>query len=348
MLTTQDIIRDVKYYLKSIWDYKFIVLIGAFLICALYTYKLMKRPPLYIAEKTFMVSDDDGGGSGLASILGQIGLTGSPGGNYNYNKIIEIGSSNLIIDQMLFDSAVLDNKSDYIANHIIRVYNLHKIWKSDTLLNEFVFTPSNIDTRKGKIVRKVLQDRVKGNKKIPSSSRFVRFGYSEESTIISITGETISPELSIMLAERTYDKLSKFYIDKSIERQLTTFKQLEAKADSIYGLLVGSESAAASSSDYNLGLVLEKDRLPFARSMRNIELYGAMYAEILKNKETAAFVLNSQTPFFQSIDSPFAPLGNANKYSILSSIISFVAGFFIAAILVMIYAYYKKEIKPIV
>ena len=348
MLTAQDIIRDLKYYTLSVWKRKFIVLIVGVLVAIGWSYKLLRKPPLYIAEKTFMVSDDEGGG-GISSILGQFGFGGAGGaGNYNYKKILEIGKSNLIIDQVLFDSATINGVEGLIANHIITLYDLHKYWNKDTVLNDFYFTESNQNTRKGKLARKVLQGKIKGNPKDPSSKKLVRFDYSEESTILKISGETKLEELSIVLAESTYENLSRFYINKSIERQLTTYKQLEAKADSLYGLLSGSESSLARSADYNRGLVLEKDRMPFSRSLRNIELYGTMYGEVLKNKETAEFMLNSQTPFFQTIDSPFAPLGNANTFSIFNAILAFITGVVLTSVVLIVWAYYQKEIKPLI
>jgi hypothetical protein len=107
-----------------------------------------------------------------------------------------------------------------------------------------------------------------------------------------------------------------------------------------------NEKSYAQSSDFNQGLILNSDRLPQARSMRNIELYATMYGEVLKNKETAEFMLNSQTPYFQAIDSPYLPLYNQNKFSLVGTIL-FVLGIGIVAILfVVVYAYYQKEVKP--
>ncbi len=346
MLTAQDIVKDLKYYALSVWKKKIIILIVSALVALGWSYKLIKRPPNFVAEKTFMVSDDEGS-SGISSILGQFGFGGGGGGgNYNYKKIMEIGQSNLIIDQVLFDSATIQGKKDLVANRIIELYDLHKNWNKDTVLNDFLFTKNNISSRKGKLARKILQAKIKGNPKEPSSKKLVRFDYSEESTILKISGESRFEELSIVLAESTYEKLSRFYINKSIERQATTYNQLKAKADSIYRLLSGSEGSLARSSNYNRGLVLPSDNLTSARSMRNIEMYSTMYGEVLKNKETAEFLLKSQTPFFQTIDSPFSPLQNSNTFSIINAILAFITGAILSAILFILLAYYQKEIKP--
>jgi uncharacterized protein involved in exopolysaccharide biosynthesis len=347
MLTVKDIVQDLKVYFTNLWKKKFLVIGIAALISIGWSLKLINKPPIFVAAKTFMVSDDEGGGGGISSILGQFGIGGMGGGSYNYQKILEIGTSNLIIDQVLFETVELNGNTDFLGNHIINIYDLYDRWNKDTMLRDFVFTARNIESEKGRVARKILEAKVKGDPTNPNSDRLLRITFSEESSILKISGETKNSKLSIALAETLYTKLSRFYIDKSIERQLSTYEQLESKADSIYGLLSSSERTFATSSDFNRGLVLSQDRLAYARSMRDIEMYSAMYGEVLKNKETAEFLLNSQTPFFQAIDSPYLPLFNSNRFRTIQAIIAFIVGLIIASVLVIGATYFKKEIKPL-
>ncbi len=346
MITTKEIVQDLSWYGKAIWKRKFIILSVGLIFAVVSVFLSLNKPPLYIADKTFMVSDDEGGGGGVASILGQFGLGGMGGGNYNYQKILEIGTSNLILDQVLFEKAEIEDTTDFIANHIIRLENLHKNWNKDTFLFDFVFTQSNFNSKKGRVARKILESKLKGDLSNPSSKRLVKITFGGESSILKISGQTKNPKLSIAIVETLYAKLSKFYIDKSIERQRETYEQLENKADSIYSLLSASELQFARSTDFNRGLVLTQDRIDYARSMRDIEMYSTMYSEVLKNKETAQFLLNSQTPFFQAIDSPYLPLHNANNFRLLGSIILFMIGIVTGIIIIIGFSYYQKEIKP--
>jgi uncharacterized protein involved in exopolysaccharide biosynthesis len=345
MISTKEVFQDIKFYSHEVWKKKYLIMGITVLATVFYTYISMTQPKEYMAEKTFMVSDDEGGG-GISSILGQFGLGASGGGKNNYQKITEIGRSNLIIEKVLMDSAELAGKNDIIANHLIRELDLHKSWEDSESLNGFLFTKSNMNLSSASEVKKILQSRLRGNTELPSPGGIVEITYDLESTILSITAKTPSANLSIVLAESSYAKLAEFYIDKAIQSQRATYLQLKNKADSIAGLLSGSERAYAQSSDFNQGLILTSDRLPQARSMRNIELYATMYGEVLKNKETAEFMLNSQTPYFQAIDSPYLPLYNQNKFSLVGTIL-FVLGIAIVAILfVVVYAYYQKEVKP--
>lgn len=345
-MTTQEVFRDIKQYSIEIWKKKYIILGVTILAAAYHIYSSVTQPKKYVAEKTFMVSDDEGGG-GISSILGQFGF-GAPGGSKNnYQKIIEIGRSNLIIDRVLMDSAELEGNKDLIANHIIKELNLHKSWEDSESIQDFLFTDSNLNVNNTSVVKKILQALVRGNTELASPGGIVDITYDQESTILRISASTPSASLSIKLAETLYDKLADFYINKAIQSQSATYLQLKSKADSLAGLLSGSEKLYAQSSDFNQGLILTSDRLSQARSMRNIEVYATMYGEVLKNKETAEFMLNSQTPYFQAIDYPYLPLYNQNKFSLVSTIL-FVLGIGILTILfVVVNAYYQKEIKPI-
>jgi hypothetical protein len=65
-------------------------------------------------------------------------------------------------------------------------------------------------------------------------------------------------------------------------------------------------------------------------------MYGAMYAEVIKNKETADFILKSETPYFQKLDEPRLPLGGSNGLGWkLSMILGMIAGGFVFSGLVI-------------
>ena len=346
MITSKEVFQDIKHYSIEIWKKKYIILVVTVLAAAYYTYSSMSQPKKYVAEKTFMVSEDSEGGSGISSILGQFGFGAAGGSENNYQKITEIGRSNLIIDRVLMDSAELDGNKDLIANHVIKQLNLHKSWEEIDSINGFLFTDSNVNTNNASTVKKILQSLVRGNTELPSPGGIIDITYDLESTILRISASTPSASLSIKLAEKVYDKLADFYINKAIQSQRATYIQLKNKADSVAVLLSGNEKSYAKSSDFNQGLILNSDRLSQARSMRNIEVYASMYGEVLKNKETAEFMLNSQTPYFQAIDSPYLPLYNQNKFSLIGTILVVLGVAIVAVLFVLVYAYYHKEMKP--
>jgi len=344
-ISLKDLLLKLKEFWVVIWAKKAWVILMACLFGFLFGLNAYLKPQLYPAELTFMVNDDEGGGmAGLGAILGQFGLGGSGGGKYNYEKIMEIARSNRIVEQVLMDSAVVEGKKDVLANHIIDIYGLHKGWNKDTVLNDFIFTSKVGSEYKSNLAKKILRAQVIGNPKEPTYPKLASIVFNEESTIIAIAIASENEDLSIALAKSWYNKLATFYINKSIERQQSTYQQLSFKADSIYRLLTGSESSLASSAEKR-GLVLASDNLPQARSSRNIQLYAAMYGEVIKNKETAEFILNNETPFFQVIDSPSKPIKPNKNSFIIAAITGVFFGVLLSVILIVLRYYTLSLLK---
>jgi hypothetical protein len=132
-----------------------------------------------------------------------------------------------------------------------------------------------------------------------------------------------------------------------MEPHLGTYNQLTNSADTIYRLLYGYEQALASYADQSRGIILMQNHLPKRRDQRRLEMLGAMYVAVIKNQQTAEYLLKSQTPYFQEIDVPFLPLGHNNILNGVLTIIIFI-GSLIFGVLVMVgLAYYTNEIKPL-
>jgi hypothetical protein len=275
-------------------------------------YLAYTTPVTYQARLSFMLNEETGsGGGGLGSILGQIGLSGG-GDEYNLDKIVELSRSNRIIFESILDSATINNEEDLIGNHLIRYFNLHQAWETSTRteLHGFLFKHTKQDSfsRTENEVLKNLTASIVGHEKQDADERILTSTYSGNTGILYISTQTESEELSIVLTQRIYDKLSSFYVSKSIEKQLSTLEAVTAKVDSINTELQNTEYQLARTSDRSLGVLQRSDLVSQGRLSRNLQVLSIMYAEALKNKEAASFVLSNSTPFLQVVDDVFAPL----------------------------------------
>lgn len=344
------IAKEIKLHARYVWSKKLWITGISFFCGILFFFYAISREPLYEAPLTYMVNDDDGsggGGGGLSAILGQFGLYGGGGGGYNYLKIVEISKSEMIMKQVLFDSCYIAGKMDLVANHIISAYEMHDSWNEDTLLYDFIF-PSNpsLQTRKERIATKILVGKLRGNPDDAGSKKMISSYFLEESGILKIVGSTKNADLSIILANKLFEKLSDFYISKSVERQKTTYDQLTQKVDSIGRLISSSERSLANFSDQSKGVLLNQNRIPLARNQRKLQMYGVMYEEALRNQQTAEFLLNSQTPFFQVIDTPYLPLKNVNRLKIMQLIVVVIVSSLLLILVLVGLKFVEKEIKP--
>lgn len=307
-ITLRDLLLKLREYALEVRRNWWIVLLITLPFLAWFGYKAFTRPVMYTARLTFMLNDDKGGG-GLASVLGQFGsLLGSGSGEYQLEKILEIARSRRITSAALFQKTTLDGKEDYFANHVIRTQHLHEKWKKDSLLRDFVFQNADFvhfSRRENKALLALHGQMIGGE-----GVEFPMLGTSlnDDTGILTLSLRTRSEMLSIGLLDVLYQELSDFYIGKSIQREQETLDILAQKRDSIARALRRNDYSAAVFDDQNNNLLLQSDRIPGKRLQRDNQLLTLMYGEAIKNAEVAEFALKSSAPFLTVIDVPIPPI----------------------------------------
>jgi hypothetical protein len=232
-LSLKQIILIVREYACLLWMKKFFILGFALLIFLLFGTNAYLKPTTYATKQTFMLKEG-GGSSGPSGILGQIGL----GGEYNFNKLTEIAMSNLVLESILFDSATVNGKQDLIANHIIRIEEVHEDWDEDGPLGNFLFrsktkprfdknenSTDNKYTKIANLATKSLVSRLRGDPSDPRSDKLVELSVGEKSQILTLRSVTKNEELSCLLATVHYEKLSNFYRTRLILFIVSWFQQ---------------------------------------------------------------------------------------------------------------------------
>ena len=328
-VTMADIVNEVVDFVhlafRKWWIYAVLFLvIGGYL-----GYQAFATPTKYKAKLTFMINEDDGGFPGVSGILGQIGL-GNRRGRFNLDKVLELSSSRNIVAKMAMTRGTIGGKDDLLANHIIELYELDEKWaEGSPELAGFRFVSDSIGgfnelerTALLKVFRKI-----RGGEKTPG---LISNEYSEETTILSIVAETIDQDLSMAIVNELYEKLSAFYIGKTIERQQSTYKIVRTKVDSIVTALQNAEVALARFKDQNKNVFLNVDRVRETQLSMEIQKLHLVHGKALENLEIADFSLKNATPFIQEIDRPIGPLEpiNASKIKALfiGALISVVLG----------------------
>ncbi|HRI61529.1 MAG TPA: hypothetical protein PK228_17445 [Saprospiraceae bacterium] len=311
-LTLRDIIAKMREYgaeFRRSWRILAITCLP-FLIWQGYMWYTTK--PTYQTKLTFMVDEDNGTGGGfLSSLLGGIGL--SDGGDNN-DKILELARSMRIIRQALFQKAEIDGKTDFLANHFIRLQNLHEEdWSKkpknpgQASLKGFLFTRDSVErfTRLENAAFKSLYGMLTGSEEYRPlfSARD-----NADSGVMTLSLTTRSEALTIALLRAIFEQLSDFYINASTEKQQETYEIIRAKSDSLRRLLTGTEFRAAQFKEENNLLLRPTDQLPSERLSRDKAMLTLMYGEAVKNLELADFALRNKVPYIQAIDLPIPPL----------------------------------------
>ena len=132
-------IKEWVTFLKSKWKSIFIFgLIGALIGL---TIALFEKPT-YKAILTFAMEEDKGGGGGglsgalgLASSFG-IDLGGGGGGAFAASNLAELMKSRLLVEKVLLEPIVINNKTISLAEYYIQINELREGWdKKPTLKN---------------------------------------------------------------------------------------------------------------------------------------------------------------------------------------------------------------------
>ena len=344
-ITLMDLVRQIRLWIAEIIKRWYVVAFFVLLAVGYQVYKYSKYIPLYTATITFNVDEDEGGGNqGLTGILGQFGLGTVRPSRYNLDKILALSKSRRVIQESLFSKITVDGKEDYIANHLLRQYKLNS--PADSKASPFYFTHDSLQifSPEENSMLLTLYGTIIGPPDQPKKA-LLSSSYNEDSNIMTLSVTTTNETISLALAQRMFDSLSKYYINKAIEKSLKTFNLVSMKRDSVLGVLKATEYQLASFKDAHRSMLMRTDQITELRLQREVAALSAMYAEVLKNVEVADFTVKNKTPFIQVIDTPLAPIQPARLSFLRLILIGIIVGGFIGSALIIARRIYFNTFK---
>lgn len=337
-ITFRDLTLKFKEFFREILRYWYIPAICMAIGAAYQLYKYFRYVPVYPAAITFNVDEDEGGsGNGLAGMLGQFGLAGVRPTRFNLDKILALSKSRRVIQETLFTRIDVDGKNDFVANHILHIYKLGEVsGKSKTKKTDFAFKHDSLDifTNEENEMLLMLYGFIVGPPNKPKLA-LLTADYNDDTNIMTLSATTKNEELSLALAQRMFESLSRYYIDKSIEKLSKTYRLVTEKRDSVLSVLKSTEYQLANFRDTHRGLLMRTDQIMELRLQREIAALTTMYGEVLKNVEVTDFSLKNKTPFIQVIDTPIAPIAPVKLSLIRKLLIGLVIGGAVGSILVL-------------
>ncbi len=343
-ISLKQVIIKAKQYSLLLWENWKIILISAAIFGALSVWYALSRPITYSAKLTFMINENEsasGVGGGAASILGALGMGGQ--NEFNLDKIIALSKSDKIIHTTLLSKGLVNGKVDFFGNHLAEAIDVRNIeWKNSKLMANWAGFKS--DSIAGFALQdlnalKFLTSKLVGG--LAGSQGLMNSSYDKESSIMMLKITSPSEDFTINFLEKLFESLSDFYVEKSVQKEKSTFDIITRKVDSIRAVLSGKEMAQAAFQDSHYGLLSERPKVPQKRLGRDVNVLNVMYAEAVKNAEMADFALKNRTPFVQPIDRPLRPISPEKakwkNYLLL--------GIFIGTILSMLWVIGRKMIQ---
>lgn len=126
-LSFKGLVLSIKVYIRAIlkaWKWIALFVLLGF---GIFTLLGIKKSQMVRAEVSFMINDTQGGLGGISALLGQFsGFLGASEEQANLQKILELSKTMRIAQSIFFTKAVVDQKDDFLANHLIRELDLKK------------------------------------------------------------------------------------------------------------------------------------------------------------------------------------------------------------------------------
>ncbi len=342
-VSVREVILTVRRYLLEIvrrWPW---VLLGVILLGAYQAYAASRRPVTFTGTTTFVVNEEQQGGGGLGSVLGQFGLGGGGGGSgRSPDRILAFATSQHLINKMLLDSVRLNGKDDLLINHLIVGAKLEEKLELQTAFGVTRLSANTIDSlSRGE--RLVLQNAYSYLTLHPDQP--VKKQKEEQTNMLSITANTEDEDLSLFLSYGLYEYIAEFYRKESTGQAQASVDRLEGKADSLLRELNRVEYQLATFNDTRLNLANRRDQLKTVQLNRQIQILSLAYAEVVRNLETAKFTLSANTPFFQLVSVPFKPLTKRKGNPLRAGLKWGAIGGVLAAFLVVLARVYREAMQ---
>lgn len=324
-LTLRDILLGVGRYGRMLVGYWWVIGGVALISGGWFWWEARQEPVRYEAKLTFMLNEDKGGGGGgLASILGQAGLGGG-GGEYSLDKIVELAKSQLIVQRVLLDTVTINGRADRLAHHVITAYGWESNWREDRPAWVGLRFPTDSIATLTLSQRKLLQYIYVRTTKTKQEPALFRMVLQPSVSMLNIVATTVNEELSQVLAEQLYQRLSEFYIEKRTAGPRRTYVMLKSSADSVEQVISSLEYRIARARDVATGIFRNQERVAVEQLERKRTIAQIVYGEAVKNLAAAEFTLRNVTPFFAVVDRPFLPLerqkANASSQGAIGAII---------------------------
>jgi uncharacterized protein involved in exopolysaccharide biosynthesis len=327
-ISLRDIILKIKEFTSELIRYWWLLLVIALAFMGIMLFRYYTTPPTYSADMTFTLRTFGKGSSPAAALLGNFGLGLEAGEGFSIKRMLDLAKSRRVITGPLFSMITINGKNDYVANHLIRLYDKHEEWakSSNEKMRGFLFTHSNID--KFDDVEKSIYSTV-----TQQLNSLYSIAEDKETKIITLSVNSRNKELTMFLCNNIYESISEYYIQQSIEKEARNYEITRKRADSTGIELITAELRLAQYRQQNRDLRLETEKIKENALERIVERLSFMYRETARSMETAKFNLDNQTPIFQEIDRPLyaSPSGTTLKKTLIIGILlgSFIAIAFI-------------------
>jgi len=330
---------EIIHIIKKYWSYLLtkwvIILIVGLTGGALGLVASLLTKPTYTAHLSFALIEKNTNG-GLADLASSFGLSGLVGGNqsaFSGDNLLEIIKSRYAIEKTLLTPVFYERKTQNLVEIYIETNELRKEWKKNKKNKELPTLQYPVGQNRETFTRtqdSVLYSIYDG---IDKSKILSVVRKDKKISIVNVDFKSKNELFSKLFLEQLMKQTYEFYKETKTSQSRVNVNMMQHTADSIKGLYEAAVYKSAGISSVNVNAALQFAAVPRIKQEHDAQLYGTVYAEVLKNLETLKLDMARETPIVQLIDSPRLPL----KMERLGKAKGIVLGGFLGGFMIVFY-----------
>lgn len=344
-ITLKEVVQRFRYWMVFFLGKWKILLIAGLLGLALGAIASVLKKPVFHAETTFVLEENDMSGlnqmSGLASLVGvNLGSLGASSGLFQGDNIMELYRSDNMLGKTLLSSF---DEGNLLIDRYITFNKLDKKWQRKVNLSsmDFSIDRAAFTVKQDSVVKEIAKLIREKHLSVEKPNRKL--------TIIQVNVTSKDEHFAKVFNETLVENVNAFYFETKTKKTAENVSILQSQADSVRSILDESILAYASSTDRvpNPNPILQAATVEARKKQVDVQASSAVYSEIVKNLEIAKVNHRNNSPLIQIIDSPRFPL----KRSEIRLVKGMVYGAIILGFFVLCYLFlrelYRLHVKTV-
>jgi hypothetical protein len=297
------VFQDFKFFFKEKKKICYWILLLSFVAGGFYYFF---QPSKYKGEASFILQEKSSSLSSLSGLASQFGFdlpgVGISGSLFSGDNILEILKSKKIVSEVLLSTINSNGEKTTLADHYLDFSGQRKKWiffgKSDLASVSFngLSQYEDLNNLQDSILQ-IVYSKITREKLVIGKEE-------KKNTIIHITINTKDPAFSAVFSQRLIESAAKFYVQVKTDLSRKNVGKLEARADSILGLLNAKTKVTSATKEIDGNPAIKMMMIPNELASRDKTILMTIYAEVVKNLEIAKITLAQETPAIQMLDVP--------------------------------------------
>lgn len=246
------------------------------------------------------------GGGDLGQLAGALGFgSGASDANiFSGDNFLIYAKSRPVIEKTLMKTDTINGKDTLLVNYYIRHSGIrNKEWENNDTLRAFYFTRVKKPIEYNRVERSAMSSiyaRIQGEIAVTQPER--------KSSFMELSCFMEDEQLTATFLTTHLKTIEEDYQAKQTKKTREMYDLLTSRADSLAGILSGTESQLARYMDQNQQVVVAQAKIRETKLSRNSTFLSTLYYQAMQSADNMRLSLIRETPLFTIIEPVSLPL----------------------------------------